>query len=412
MTIVNPNISHKMTAITTKETESMNQLVERYWEKIHQKITTANLEFDGFLGGNLGLVWYYYHLWKTTRIKEYSWKAQQMVEQIFENMNSEPKLIGASFGNGAAGFGYVVTYLTKEGFLDIDLDTELADLDEYLYDTALQWVNDDFIDYLHGALGIIHYFSERLPNDKVMFYMNEIVNKVIEKAIVDEKGWRLKGYLMKPEEKEEINFSLSHGMPAFLIIILNAHQKGLKINGIEEIIKGGVEYFTNHQAEVDLFDNKFSFFPFNVNENTGERFYGNRLAWCYGDLNVVLFLYRAADFLNDAALKKKADLIGTFTLMRDTEAATLAKDSHFCHGSAGVAQFYYRLYQKTKIEPYKKGFEKWIEKTLVMVDKDIENGTLNGREGELLEGWPGVALTLQTALSKEPIDWDKAFLLW
>lgn len=400
-----------METTVIKKTVIVNHIVERYWEKIHDKIRLVEQPFDGFLGGNLGIVWYYYHLWKVTGVKEYSWKAKQMIEQIFDNMNNEPKLIGASFGNGAAGFGYVVTYLTKEGFLDIDLDSELADLDEYLYQSALPWIEDDFIDYLHGALGIVHYFSQRLPNPIVNGYLEDIINRILNKAIVDEKGWRLKGYLMKPEEKEEINFSLSHGMPAFLIIILNAHCKGLNIKGIQEIICNAVKYLLHHQIDVDLFEKKFSFFPFNVNEISGERFYGNRLAWCYGDLNVTLFLYRAAEFLKDESLKKKADLIGTFTMMRDTEESTLAKDSHFCHGSSGIAQLYYRLYKMTNIEAYKKGFDKWIENTLVMIDKDLEIGTFNEKEGELLEGWPGVALTLQTYLSKEPITWDKAFLL-
>jgi lantibiotic biosynthesis protein len=389
----------------------MKEIAENYWKKIHTKINEFKPQNDHFLDGNLALTWYYYHTWKATKQIDYATKAQILINQVFENINSNPQLAGASFANGMAGFAYTVTILSKDKLIDINIDEELEDVDEYLYQQAIEWINDDYIDFLYGATGIIHYFNERLDNPKIYDYTNDLVERFFYRGIIDKKGIRFKSYVASIEEKEKIDFSLSHGLVGFMLVLLNTYENGLQNEIIPNFVSKAIDYIFSYKRNTDFDNEHYSYFPNSVNETTNEVNYKNRLAWCYGDLNVVLLLFRYAKLFNDKNIEKQASLIGTSTLMRLNTNATLITDAHFCHGASGVAQFYKTLFEISDIDAFQKGYEQWIDKLLVFIDNGLVNNNYSSIEGNILDGYSGIALTLLSYFKNETLFWQKTFLL-
>lgn len=389
----------------------MDSIANSYLKKINKEIINLNHSDDTFFSGKTGLLLYEFYLWKASTQKTHYAKANQLINQIFENLNNDsPKFSGASYANGAAGFCYVVTMLNKYHFLEISLDEDLVSLDEFLFESALQLIEEQNLDFWHGAFGIVFYFLERLDNISIKQNTEFLIEKIIKKAITSDKGLWLPN-IISTEDRDFINLSLSHGQTAFLIILMQAYEKGLCRDIIPEIVRRGADFVVSQFQESDFGKDKYSFFPIKINAQTNEKTFKNRLGLCYGDLNIALLLYHASDFLGDSSLRRTADLVGLSTLLRKNTKMTLIKDAHLCHGAAGVAQCYCTLYKLTGIEAYQKGYEYWIDHTLTFLDQHLEENDFGNEKGSLLNGLTGIGLVLLSYVSKEKLDWEKIFLL-
>jgi lantibiotic biosynthesis protein len=389
----------------------MKCVAEKYRERLHQKIENVALPSDDFFKGKLGLLWYCYNLWKVKRGHTLAGKIRSLIDELFAQINTNPNLAGASFANGVTGFGYVMAELHKEGFLELDIDNEFPDLDQYLYDQALLWVGDDYLDFFYGTTGILHYFSQRLGNPQIQKYTTDVVERMLSKAIRTHEGLWFQSYVNDINQKELINLGLAHGLTGQLIVLMNIYENGLPLPSIIEAVEQGVKFLKNAQCPVDYDNDRISFFPTKITAQTNEYTFSKRLAWCYGDLNVVLCLYRASVLLKDASLNTYAEFYGLRTLMRTTPKDTLVEDSHFCHGAAGLAMLYKSLYDLSGHEAYQQGYFDWIDRLMVAIENDFENNTLEPVAGSLLCGYLGPALALLTFSGKETLRWQKAFLL-
>ena len=382
--------------------------------KIHKRIELSLPANDTLLGGRLGLALYYHALYEAFDKTSHAEKAMALLEQVFANLQKDSlQLFGNAFGGGAAGLGWVVTQFHQSGLVESDLQDDLAALDEYLYTTALEQIlHQDKIDYLHGATGTIHYFTQRLPDKKIEQYLVNLVTALCNKAVQEEKGLWMKNWVVERKENTEINFSLSHGLCSFLVILVNAYQKGIRLPCITETVTRGIDFILHFQQEIEPAKKNWSFFPSTVNaQNQSEFFLSKRLAWCYGDFGPVLLLYKAAGIMDKPDWIDKANLFGTYTLTRKDPETTTTTETLFCHGTAGMAQFYKTFYQLSGIERYKEGQEYWIGQTIEWLPSELEKALYHGKECDLLEGLVGVNLGLLSFISDQPLSWSKAFLL-
>jgi len=390
----------------------MRQIALRQLEKIQQQVDGNKPVDDSFLNGGLGLAFYYYHASRVSEEKKFGDRAHEIVEEIFVSLDSGlPRLAGPAFSNGGAGLCYVINFLNREGFLDFEVEAEFEELDRYLFSTAMNQIEADFIDYLHGALGTILYFSERTGEGQVQCYLDALIEKICGKAVKQPSGYWWRNYLLQVSEKEDINFSLSHGLSGILLILLNAYPRCKHKDLIEHVVKEGVRFILKHKIDIDFAENAYSFFPFLIRKDATELIAPNRLAWCYGDLNEVLLFYRAGKLFSDEGLVRLADLIGGQTLLRKKQEMTMISDSHFCHGSSGLAQFYKTLYKESGLPAYLEGYEYWMEQTILLLDTDLEKGVYAGKECDYLEGLIGVGLTLLSYVSERELHWSRSVLL-
>jgi lantibiotic biosynthesis protein len=393
----------------------MKELAREKIEKINDVLTAMPpLVFHGLFNGSLGLLYYYYHAGRALQNEALLQQAEEMLGQVFEDMNeTEGGLIGAALSSGGAGLGFVANYLQQHGWIDFDTDEELFELDAYLADSALQQLDEDNTDPLHGALGILYYFTTRRQTPQINAWVNAIATKVVGKAIVTEAGhWFKNSFWKEPNHPVEVNLSLSHGLCGILVVLLKAYPFLTDPGPVEKVIREGIRFILGHETDFDLEKKHYSFFPGNylLKDGRPER-PTERLAWCYGDLNEVLLLYRAGNVLKDAAYTAMADKVGFATLARNTLPLTFNEDLQFCHGSAGLAQFYKALYQETQHPVYWDRYEHWIKTTLDLVDPCMAENKFEKSPAGLLEGWAGVGIVLCEYLADEPSEWGKVFML-
>jgi lantibiotic biosynthesis protein len=320
-------------------------------------------------------------------------------------------LIKYSFGSGGAGLGWMLSFLESRKFIDVDLVVELGELDHYLFEEAISHLSANSVDYLHGALGVLHYFTMRMQDEQVKQYADIIITQLNDKAVYDAKGMRLYNYFSGQEQPGEYNLGLAHGLSGILLILINAFDHSDHKKLIRHMVSEGLRYILHYRKDVDFANGVYNYFPLSVYENSEKLSESNRLGWCYGDLNQVLLLNRAGQLLNQENYTRLAQLIGLQSLLRKDAASTMTSDSHFCHGSSGLAQIYRVLHQLTGHEAYRLGHEYWIEQTLLYVEKELLNGTYAGKETSFLEGLVGVALTLLSYVSGKELQWSRCLLL-
>jgi lantibiotic biosynthesis protein len=380
------------------------------------KILTKNTSLHhGFLGGSLGLLYYYYHAYSVLKNDKILQEAEALLAKVFEDINDTGNgMNGSLFGNGAAGFTYTVNYLQQMGFIDFDVDNEFADIEKHLFNTGKELIAKNDIDYLHGALGIVHYFTTRAGESTIVKeYLNVLTNQICVKAIIVKDGIWFKNYsLDRLKHDYKVDFGLAHGLTGILLILIKAWQFLDNKAQAEEIITKGIQYTLANQMPPDDENMEYSFFPTNLDTNTNVLHRINRLAWCYGDINQVLLLYRAGKLFGNSYYTQKADEIGFTTIERKSVESTMSADTHFCHGTAGLAQFYLCLYKESGQHKYYQTYEYWINKTIENIDKEIANNAYAANPTGLLEGWAGVALVLTEFIHEgEAMNWAKAFLL-
>lgn len=389
----------------------MKKLALEKIHKINNILSESRCPHNGLMSGSLGLLYYYFHVSAILQDPLLQQKAELLLESVFEEVNGEQaRLSGSAFSNGATGLAYTVNNLQQNKLIDFDINSEFADLDEFLFTAACEQMEAGEIDYLHGAMGAFHYFGSREQDPAINNYFNALAASFFEKAIPSHKGLFFTNYSLERLGANKADLGLAHGLSGFLLLLIASWDRLEDKTTAEKTIREGIAFILQFETEPDPEQERFSFFPFTI--EVGQPLsIPNRLAWCYGDLNIALLLYRAGKLLEDGQYLALADKIGLRTLDRRSYIATQSDDSHFCHGSAGLAQFYKCLYEETGNKRYQEAYEYWIAETLELVDKNIAAQQYSVNPVSLLDGWSGVALVLADYISDKKQNWANVFLL-
>ncbi|MEA2194199.1 MAG: lantibiotic biosynthesis protein, partial [Solirubrobacteraceae bacterium] len=150
-----------------------------------------------------------------------------------------------------------------------------------------------------------------------------------------------------------------------------------------------------------------------------------RLAWCYGDASAAVALLLAARALGAAAIARAARELAARAAARPATTAGVV-DAGLCHGAAGLAQLFGRLWQLTDEEHCATAGRAWLARTLALHEPASAGRSVGGfaamvtpQEGGaqerrpvagLLTGAAGVALALLAACRDEDPSWDRALL--
>lgn len=381
---------------------------------LHKKIEAGSPQYNYLLIGKLGLVLYYFSLYEAQGNEAHADKCIELLEEVMnEEDEQQAPLYGTGFATGTAGLGYIFTLLRQSGLVEIDLEEQLQEMDAVIAGTALKQIEEqDRNDYLHGAMGAVHYFLMRAGEPVMRQYLEQLATALCRKAVHSPEGSWLRNYIMDESEKARIDLSISHGNAGFLLLLLNMSEAGIMTEALNELIKNGIRFIISRRRVIGKNNEAHSLFPFSVNSSDYTDIYvAPRLAWCYGDLNIAWLLYRAADVLQVPAWKELADEITLDTISRKDAASTMATDAHFCHGAAGLAHFYKVIYAHTGDERHKQAAEYWIGETLLYLGSELQNDYYKNKETDLLNGLPGISLVLLSFTTEKKLAWGHAFLL-
>jgi hypothetical protein len=147
-----------------------------------------------------------------------------------------------------------------------------------------------------------------------------------------------------------------------------------------------------------------------------------RLAWCYGDLGIAATVAVAAQGARRTDWRGTAHEIARAAARRPPAASGVI-DASLCHGAAGVAHLFNRLYQESGDPELGEAARRWLHRALAFRRPGRGIGGFRTWEAQadgsgswyddagFLAGAAGTGLALLAAVSPVEPAWDRALLL-
>ena len=321
---------------------------------------------------------------------------------------------------GFPGVAWVAEHLQGRLFESGEEDPNL-DVDEALLGALDRspWPGD--YDLITGLVGLGVYALERLPRPTARALLEKIVERLAERSERMPAGisWftppeRLPEWQRELHPNGYYNLGVAHGVPAVVAVLAGAAAAG--VDRARPLLDDAVRWLlAQRQGPESSSCFSTSFYP-------GEDPSLSRLAWCYGDPGVAASLLAAARAVGETAWEEEARAIARLAASRSAETA-MVRDAGLCHGAAGVAHLFNRMYQATGEEPLAEAARFWFDHALAI--RQPGEGIAGfrvwtaGQDGGppwrtdpgFLEGTTGIGLALLAAVSSVEPAWDRVLLV-
>lgn len=299
--------------------------------------------------------------------------------------------------------------------------TDLAAIDNALIDAlSAEWTRD--YDLIEGLVGIGVYALERRPSDAGARLLDLVVAQLRSHAIRDAAGvaWFTASHLV-PEPPAgtprlgHYNLGVAHGIPGVIGLLGAAAAAGHE--PAMALLADAVPWFLAQERPAGA-DGGFAAWRHESESSPAAA----RLAWCYGDAGIAGALMVAALGARREDWQQHARRLATQAARRTVESSGVT-DAMVCHGSAGVAHVFNRLWQVTGEASLADAARLWIARTIRFQRPGAgiggyESWALNaqGQTGwcsdpGVLTGSAGVGLVLLAAATNVEPEWDRALLL-
>jgi len=347
----------------------------------------------------------------------------QLIERAIDAVAATP--MRASLYSGFVGVAWVLDHLQhhelstveQDGSEDVDpneqVDTVLRD-----YLSGERW-NDSF-DLITGLVGVGVYLADRLPRpvardglERAIFHLSKLA-RPLKPGVT----WWTPPEQLLPATREEFpegyaNLGVAHGVPAAIALVAQALGLGIRTAESSALLAASLAWLRAQKSTQESPDSYFAY-----NYAPGKPWRAARSAWCYGDPGISAALLCAARWAKDASLEREAIQIGLHAAQRPPERSGVV-DAPLCHGAAGVAHLYNRMFQGT-------GDQRFHDAALMGFERVLQMK----REGEGIGGYPawrpaeggwsadpsflsgatGVALALVAAATDVEPSWDRLLL--
>ncbi len=327
---------------------------------------------------------------------------------------------------GFTGIGWVVNHLRGRTFESAE-DANM-DIDEGLlaYLDKSPWEED--YDLISGLVGFGLYGADRLkqPSGRAVL---ERVLVLLDEIKTERSGgctWHTGPELLPPWQQRlspegYFNLGLAHGVPGVIALLGLACTSGVMVDRVIHLIEGAVQWILVQRRPADrgsCFANRIP--EWEIPEDLGP----SRIAWCYGDLGLTLALLGAARALGRLDWEAEALSVARNAAQRPHDQ-TGVRDPGLCHGAAGNAHLFNRLYQATGDPLYRDAAIRWFEETLEFWTPNTGVGGFrawqpsketNGEDSwkdrvGFLDGAAGIGLALLAGLSPVEPAWDRVLLI-
>src|SRR6185436_13835224 len=312
----------------------------------------------------------------------------------------------SSLYGGAARVGWTVAHHADGG----DAAAACDAIDAVLLRQLDGWTRD--YDLISGLVGFGVYALERGE-----------AGAAVARAVVTgleaymERGWLTGPELLPAHQRATapdgyVNLGLAHGIPGVIVVLAQFCQRGFEPVRARVLLDSALRRLLD--GSPPRARGRFtSWQPADYPASP-------RLAWCYGDLGVAAALLGAGlaighDEARAAGLEIALDCAGRS--LRDA----MITDAGICHGAAGIAHLFNRMFQATGEAALRDAAVTWIDHTLAMrSDQPLAGFPANMPEEDgkrrmiadasLLTGAAGVALVLHAASSEIEPSWDRLLL--
>jgi len=217
-----------------------------------------------------------------------------------------------------------------------------------------------------------------------------------------------------------LNCGLAHGIPGPLAVLALALRDGKEVPGQVATVRRLTEWLVEHRVDDQWGINWPTAIPLAApdgRETDPARLPPSRSAWCYGSPGIARALWHAGEALDDAGLGELAVEAMRGVLLRPVPERQIDSPT-FCHGVAGLLQVVLRFAHDTGQASFAGAAAELVDQLLVAYDPErplgyasLEPGDHPVDRADLLDGAPGVAMTLLAAATNIEPSWDRLFLL-
>jgi lantibiotic modifying enzyme len=350
--------------------------------------------------------------------------AERALDRTLRRVGRAPLREGFS---GLVGIGWVLARLVATGDEGED-DDPCATFDDVIGRALARprWTRS--FDLIGGLVGYGVYALERLPRPSGRSMCARVVNHLHASARRRRPGvawWSDPRWLPRAERTEpnlDWNLGVAHGVPGVVALLSRAVVADLDATThalARELLERSVTWILAQELPASA----EGAFPYAVGRNLARA--PARLAWCYGDVGVAATLLLAARAAGDADWERAAMRIALRAVARSERSAGV-EDAGLCHGAAGVAHIFHRLYRATGEERLADAARGWFARALAMRTPgrgvagfrshraDAAAGSRFRSDATFLTGAGGIALALLAAIgAAEPTEtgWDRVLLL-
>jgi lantibiotic biosynthesis protein len=347
--------------------------------------------------------------------------AKQRLDEAIEAVSRET--MHASFWVGFTGVAWAADLV--DGLLDPDGEDRSEAVDDALLrllSRAEQWTAP--YDLVVGLTGLGVYALQRYPRPSAIECLSRIVERLHERAQHDEDGlywWTPPEELASQEARERYpsgraDLGVAHGVAGVIALLGSICGAGVEQATARPLLEGAVPWLLAHSVptEADLT------FPLWV--APGYQPSPARSAWCYGDPGIAAALLLAARGVGDAGWEQAAVALACRAAERPAPESGVV-DACICHGAAGLAHIYNRMYQATGRAELGRAAVDWLERTLDFYRLARKSGGAWVRGStepahqepwtgiDLVDGAAGVALVLLAGVTSVEPAWDRMFLI-
>jgi lantibiotic modifying enzyme len=397
------------------------QAVDAIAESI-TSITSPPGERDPSLGrGQAGLALLYTWLARTRRTPQADILARQCLDQAIEAVSTQA--MNVSLWGGFPG----VAWATE--LVDRLLDPDAEDRGEAVDDALLRLLSranpwSAPYDLVVGLTGLGVYSLQRCPRPSAIECLHLVAERLHERAQHDEHGlywWTPPTEILNQEARKQypsgrVDLGVAHGVAGVIALLGSICGAGVEQATARPLLEGAVSWLLAHPVPTEAGPT----FPIWV--APGVQLSPARCAWCYGDPGIAAALLLAARGVGDAGWEQAAVALACQAAERPP-SETGVVDACFCHGAAGLAHIYNRMYQATGEPKLGRAALYWLECTLDFYRLARGNGDswVQGSKDptrqepwtgiDVVDGAAGVALVLLAATTSVEPAWDRMFLV-
>jgi hypothetical protein len=377
-----------------RATECLNQAIDR---------AAQDAGYFGLFGGLTGLGWtveHVSHLLDKVTVPDCS-EIESLVDRKAEDQQSEE---------------------VPEGEAEEDLNLEI---DAAILKKLEKTNFSGEYDLISGLVGFGTYFLERLPRPSARQGVTTIFDLIesLAKPMTVGVAWHSGPELLPDWQREQcpngyFNLGVAHGIPGILHFLSEAWAAGIVDRGrAYKLLDGAVSWLITQQRPAG------SLSQFSSWITPGEESTDSRMAWCYGDLGILSVLWQVSDRTGRRDWQAFAGELLNHCLAWPMDRSGIA-DAPLCHGAAGVAHIFNRIYQTGGDRRCLDAALAWYERTLAfrqpgsgvagfssLTRPDPLGAPVLEASPAFLDGAVGVALAFLAALTSVEPNWDRMLLI-
>ena len=343
-------------------------------------------------------------------------QAVELLEQAMAQVGEIPT--AQSLYPGYIGLAWVLEHL-REGFVEGDEDPG-EEIVEVVEASLFRSTGHSAFDLISGLVGTGIYARERMPRPGGERCLRQVVERLGQLAERHDEtaSWKTPPEHVPADRRDlfpdgYIFTGVAHGAAGVIALLAEAQSAGIEAR---PLLDEAVTWLLGAK----LPPGSDAVFPYEVSPG-GEDGRATRLAWCHGDPGIAAALLGAARRVGEPAWEREAVELARSAASRSA-AETTVIDASLCHGSAGLAHLFNRMFQATGDPDLAEAARFWLDRTLelrrpgegvagFLAWENDENMKLGWQpESGFLTGASGVGLALLAAATPIEPAWDRVLL--